>query len=589
MKTINVLPDELIGKIAAGEVVERPASVVKELVENSIDSGASEITVFIKDGGRESISVADDGRGMSPDDLKICVLRHATSKISKAEDLFNIGTMGFRGEALPSIAAVSRLAIETKVKDSISGHKMINVGGKTIEFGEHGCPDGTRVTVEKIFFNTPARLKFLKSPRTEEGHILDAISRLAVAYPEIRFKIDADGKEKLSCLSNNNPRARMLEVFGKNVSERTISFEERAETLSLHGFLGAPENSAIISRGIYLFINRRIVRDRVLNHAVMDGYRSLLSSGSSPFAVIMLDIDPSRVDVNVHPTKQEVRFDNSGAIHNFVAMAVRKAITRPPAQMAGPAKNQPDVVKAASNRPVSESVPYGKQPAYRTIPTIEAIKELKMPVTGQTIGKASLPSDRGFFSSLRVIGQLFSSFIVCENDDEDLVVVDQHAAHERIGFERLKLGMANNSLERQQLLIPEQIELQPKEAAYINENLALINASGLEIEPFGGKTFMIKTVPAILGSADIGGLVFKLASELAEIGRNVSCEELKEQILKTIACHRQIRANHALKTEEMKSLLSQMDDWPNTSTCPHGRPTYKLFSRTEVSRWFERG
>ncbi|MBI2092281.1 MAG: DNA mismatch repair endonuclease MutL, partial [Deltaproteobacteria bacterium] len=323
MAYIKILSDDLIGKIAAGEVVERPASVVKELVENSIDAGSKEIIIEIASGGRKRIAVIDDGFGMSPSDAKLSIQRHATSKISTADDLNKIKTMGFRGEALPSIAAVSKMTIET------NGFKLVISGGTAIEEGDFGCPAGTRIVIDDLFFNTPARKKFLRSDKTEEGHIIDAISRLAMAFPPIRFKFISEGKEKLACLSVDNPEARLSEIFRNSLAESAVPFNETGDGISIHGFLGRPESSRQIAQGVYLFVNKRFVRDRLLNHAVLDGYRSLLPRGSYPFAVVFLEIDPERVDVNVHPTKQEVRFDNSGAVHNFVAMAVRKTMGKP--------------------------------------------------------------------------------------------------------------------------------------------------------------------------------------------------------------------------------------------------------------------
>lgn len=582
MSKINLLPEELIGKIAAGEVVERPASIVKELVENSIDSGALEISVDITEGGKGSISVIDDGCGMGAEDMKRSVLRHATSKIISEGDLFNIKTMGFRGEALPSIASVSKFTIESKLKGEPVGHKMLAAGSKIVEFGESGCPDGTRVLADDIFFNTPARKKFLKSEKTEEGHVVDVMCRLAIANPEIRFKLKADGKDKLSCLSVNDPSARIMEVFGKKLSELTISFKEGADGLCIHGFLGLPESIGMVSQGVYLFINKRFVRDRVINHAVMNGYRSLAPSGSSPFAVIMLDIDPSKVDVNVHPTKQEVRFENSGAIHGFVEMAVRKNIQKKISNF----RSQISDVGIQNTNSSAIGSDVGNLefviPAKAGIP----LMQLDPRVRGDDMHKVN---DTSFFSRLHLIGQLFDSFILCEDHSGGFIAIDQHAAHERIGFEKLKQQLSGKGIERQRLLIPERIELQPKDGAYISENLELLEGLGLEVEPFGGKTYIIKTVPAVLADIDARALILKIAADLMDLGKESSLETVREKMLMTMACHRQVRANHRLKPDEMASLLKQMDDWPNTKRCPHGRPTYKTFSRSEVSKWFERG
>ena len=576
----------MIGKIAAGEVVERPASVVKELVENAIDAGAKEISVVIEAGGKERIVVIDDGCGMEPDDVKLSVTRHATSKIATVEDLDSIHTMGFRGEALPSIAAVSKMTIETKPVispkggfETIAGTKLVVAGGRVIESGDFGCPAGTKVLVSDLFFNTPARKKFLRGDKTEEGHVGDTVIRLALAFPEIRFKLTTDGRERLSCLSTDDPRTRLLEVFSSAAASTAVSFEEKGNGIRVHGFLGKPDSSRMVAQGVYIFVNRRYVKDRLLNHAVADGYRSLLPHGSYPFAIVMLDVDPTRVDVNVHPTKQEVRFDNSGAVHNFVAAAVRKVVQKrqclsveaPKPALSGVegCVSQEDVCVIASPKGV-------------------AISSEQFSPEFSNLSTYAPTHLRTFFSSLHVIGQLANSYILCEGEGGKFVAIDQHAAHERIGFEKLRMQTSDRRIERQQLLIPEQVELAPREAAYITEHLEQLSGTGLEIEPFGGKTFVIKSVPVLLADTDIKSLILKLARELAEIGKSSGVEELTEHILKTMACHRQVRANHRLSVPEMHALLKEMDQWPNTTLCPHGRPSYIEFSAEDVGRWFKR-
>lgn len=570
MTLVHILSDDLIGKIAAGEVVERPASVVKELVENSIDAGAKEIQVFVECGGKKKIIVMDDGCGMGPEDAKLSILRHATSKIKTPEDLDSIHTLGFRGEALPSISAVSKLTIETS-NGEISGFKIVVAGGKIVESGDFGSPKGTKILVEDLFYNTPARKKFLKGDKTEEGHIIDTLSRLALSFPNIRFKLTADGKEKLACLSVDDPKARLQEIFSGSLASSASEFEEKGDGIRIYGFLGSPGSAHRIAQGIYVFVNKRFIRDRLLNHAIVDGYRSLLPNGSYPFAIVMLDIDPTRVDVNVHPTKQEVRFDNSGAIHNFVASAVRKNVQKR------------TLASLQVNKSTCQHVDtYASQKfdAEKYRPLFQ-----NQNIDLSTCGHADV---RTYFSSLNVIGQLANSYIICEGANGKLIAIDQHAAHERIGFEKLKKQLEAGHVEQQQLLIPEQIELQAREHAYISEHLETLNALGIEIEPFGGKTFLIKSVPSLLSGIDVKPLILALANQLAEIGGSASIEETKEKALKTIACHAQVRANHSLKGEEMRSLLRQMDEWPNTDHCPHGRPSYKEFAADEIKKWFNR-
>jgi len=532
--------------------------------------------------------VIDDGCGMTREDAKLSILRHATSKISKDDDLNTISTMGFRGEALPSISAVSKMTIETKRPKELGGYKLVVSGGKVVESGDLGCADGTRIVVEDLFFNTPARKKFLRGDKTEEGHVMDTVGRLALAFPEVRFKVTADGKEKLACLSVNDTRARIPEVFSSNLAATAVPFEEVGSGIKIHGFLGSPDSARGVAQGVYLFVNKRYIRDRTLNHAVVDGYRGLLPSGSYPFAIVMLDIDPSRVDVNVHPTKQEVRFDNVGAIHNFVAAAVRKSIQKSPDHV-------PEHIQVAGGRLVEKVVasPSSVSRGARQSPEPNYMNEIAssspLATPRNDIPDVNLQTYAlRHLSTLRVIGQLANSYILCESSDGRFVAIDQHAAHERIGFEKLKRQFAERRVEQQQLLLPVQVELQPREAGYITEHLETLNGLGLEIEPFGGKTFMVKAVPSLLSDTDISSLVLTLARELSELYGSAPVEEITEHILKTMACHRQIRANHYLKREEMESLLRQMDEWPNTTHCPHGRPSYKEFTAEDVKKWFNR-
>lgn len=570
---IQILSQELIGHIAAGEVIERPASIVKELVENSIDAKALEIKVNIEGGGKEKIIVSDDGCGMMPQDASLCFARHATSKISRLDDLENISTLGFRGEALHSIYSVSKLTLETQSVGANEGFYISCAGGRVLETRSHGCPNGTKITISDIFYNTPARKKFLKGEKTEEGHIIDIISRLALAYPDIRFMLTSDGKEKFSCISVGKPKERLIEIFGDGVAVSARPFCEDGAGIKIYGHLGEPLHSTKIVQGIYIFVNGRFVKDKVINHAVQEGYRGLIPSGQYPFTVLHLEIDPARVDVNVHPTKQEVRFENSGAVHNFVAMTVKKALNKCPTltDTAG-----------VSRHSMPESLTVAV--SVRRLSDVCHSRESGDPMQ-VSVGRLS---QQGFFSSLRVIGQLAGSFILCEGEDKKFIAIDQHAAHERIGFEQLKKELKEGKIVEQRLLIPEQLLLPPKEHSALVENLKMLETLGFEAELFGGNTLIIKSMPALLVDTDIKPLVSKLARELTEFASSASTEEKVEEILRSIACHQRVRAHHKLSEPEMYALLRQMDEWPNTMTCPHGRPTYIEYSEEEVSKWFKR-
>ncbi len=613
MQRVRQLSEELIGKIAAGEVVERPASVVKELVENSIDARATEIVVDIASGGKERITVVDDGFGMSEQDARMSLQRHATSKISKEDDLFAIATLGFRGEAMPSIAAVSRLTIETKEHGVLDGTRLLVDGGRLLKSETFGCADGTRIIVEDLFFNTPARKKFLRGDKTEEGHVLDVVSKLALSHPDVRFKFRADGREKLSCVSLANRKARLAEVLGIELASMSKEFEEKNDGIRISGFLGNPDAARRVSQGIYIFINGRFIRDRLVTHAITDGYRGLLPTGAYPFAVIFLTIDPARIDVNVHPTKQEVRFENTGAIHGFVAAAVRKSVQRREAVQQGNnpyAKVLADATLEADEQSSSFSNRYAQafasgylrnsasfakcsRPAAATLDLIykpldegRQYADASVHPVENFSGETSLSAER--FASLKVIGQLGNSYILCEGVASKLVAIDQHAAHERIGFEILKRQLAEGGISSQRLLLPIQIELQPKDAAVFHEHVEKLNTLGFEIEHFGGRTYVIKSVPALLADCDVTALAFNLAREFGDIGASSSSEELTEHILKTIACHRQVRAGEDLSFDEMRALLSEMDRHPNADYCPHGRPSFVEFKADEIAKWFKR-
>lgn len=581
MGIIKELPKDLIEKIAAGEVVERPASVVKELMENAIDAGAKSIVVDLIDGGKGRIAVMDDGSGMEMADLTLCVRRHATSKIGAASDLFNINTMGFRGEALAAIGAVSRLLIETRPNRPgvIEGAKIEVTGGAVAGPQIAGCPGGTKVVVSEIFFNVPARQKFLKSANIEYGHVAEAVSGLALAYPSIRMDLSEEGRRRqcFAAVSDEGDRksleGRIISILGERYDGRLIYVAESGGDLSIRGWV-SPEGRPG-GKDVHIFLNRRPVRDKVIMHAVSSAF---VGAEGSPAAVLWIDIDPAKVDVNVHPTKREVRFMNGGAVHGFVAAAVRKATTRVhfriPSPPVGEGKGEGGII-------------YNSHPPLSPLPLREGKMDFEMKsgwseTTGIQYEMSAMSETR-----LRPIGQLGLTYVLCEDADGSLVLIDQHAAHERLGFEHLRSTYKAGGVRRQRLLIPERLEMGASAAAYIAENAGALELSGFEIEPFGGASIVVKAVPELLRDANLKALFEKLAHELEAIGRSRSVEDVVERMFSVIACHSRVRAGDKLSYGEQVELLKDMEK-NGIDRCPHGRPATIRINLSEIEKWFKR-
>lgn len=570
MSNIQVLSEDVRNLIAAGEVVERPASVVKELVENSIDAGASEIKVEITNGGLDKIIVADDGLGMDKADLICCVERHATSKLKNSEDLNCIKTMGFRGEALPSIAQVSRLSIESRPASGEveTGHALRLEGGKNLGTEMTGCPNGTRVTVSDLFYNVPARKKFLKSVRTETGHIRDMIERLALARPDIRYQLFVDGKQLMKAVVTGDLSQRASEIFGGDLVKKSYRCEADAGELRIYGLVGDPSLAQDGSRGIYWFVNGRPIRDRILSHAVVEAYRSLVPKGTTPFSMLFISINPDLVDVNVHPTKNEVRFLKSGAVHDFVLNVAKKTIE-----------------KFGARRQI------GEYPEKSDWPADKPSEKFNWQPAESAAGffcEVSPERSVANYGLLNPIGQLANTYILCEGAQGALVVIDQHAAHERIGYEKLKKAHASKSVQSQRLLVPEVIVVSTKSAPYLEDALPELNSIGFEIDHFGAENFCIKATPTIIGNINVKTVISAIAEELAEFGAATRQEDKVDAVLKLTACHAQVRAGEKLEVEEVRHLLKEMDEYEWTGRCPHGRPAVVEFGANEVAKWFKR-
>jgi len=597
---IRILEENLCNKIAAGEVVERPASVVKELLENALDAGAGEISIEVEQGGKGLVRVSDDGEGMARNDLLLCVERHATSKIASDDDLFRLRTFGFRGEALPSIAAVSRLTLSSRAAAAEAGWEVYLEGGVVRRSGAVGLPCGTVVEVRNLFFNTPARRKFLRRDETELGHIGDVVTKLALANPEVRFRLQHNGRTLIDVYRNHSLEERVAALLGRPLLKDLLPLCRDGEgPLALHGLIAQPGQNRSTSNAIFTYINGRYIRDRVVQHAVMEGYRNLLLKGRYPVVVLFLDLDPELVDVNVHPTKHEVRFRDQRQVHEFIVASLRQALrptgwlgTLPEAGPAPEGRREPAPAAAAVAADRIEEAMQAYAAGSETPDLFPRRSQAPQPwplpmAAGSEPPPAILPGPKGYFASLTIIGQYRRSYLLCQ-DGDDLVLIDQHAAHERIGFERLKAQFFADGIERQLLLFPALLELDFREAAWLGEHLDDLARLGFEIEPFGGNAFVVKATPQLLGEVIVNDLIRDVAGELAALGNSGLLEDALDKVLIRMACHGMLRANQALTPAEARALLEDLDRVDFRGNCPHGRPVMKRLALGEVERMFKR-
>lgn len=583
MSTIKILSETLSNKIAAGEVVERPAAVVKELVENALDADASRILVEIENGGRNLIRVSDNGRGLARDDALLAVERYATSKINDDSDLFNIRTLGFRGEALPSIAAVSRFSLTTRPADSDVGTGLYLEGGRLVKVVDEGAPIGTMVSVRQLFFNTPARRKFLKTITTEMAHIIDTLSTTALAWHGVHFRLLHNGKTIKNFLAAD-PAVRAVDVLGKELIKELHAIEYEKEEISINGWISSARTSRKTAQGIYLFVNGRPVRDRILQHGLMEGYERRLMKGQFPAAVLFIKIPFDRVDVNVHPTKNEVRFADPGRVHDALRFAAVSVLERIDRREWVAVPSRPPAENKLSK--VAETPAVFKRQTIDAPITAVIESSLKDVAPGLPGGQAPLWESTSL-QDCRVIGQFHGAYILCEAGD-GLILVDQHAAHERIRFEELKRTAESTAKDSQRLLLPETIDLDYRQAAALSEMLPRLQNLGLDIEPFGGSTFVVKAVPAVLADQAIGPLVREVAEALAESGFSAGLQKAMEDVLIVMACHGTVRANQVLTPTEMQHLIRQLAQCQDPSHCPHGRPTWVRWDIPAIEKLFGR-
>lgn len=600
---VRILPEQLTNKIAAGEVVERPASVIKELVENALDAGASDIIVEIEDGGKRLIRVTDNGSGMSREDALMSMERHATSKIASDADLFNLHTLGFRGEALPSIASVSRFTLSSRERGAIEGTEIYAEGGRVRDVKACGMAEGTVVSVRNLFFNTPARLKFMKSRETETGHIGEFLNRLALSRPDVRFTYRCDGKTVFRFLTGEICD-RASEILGKAVSAELYPLDTDNDGVGMLGLVGGPGVSRSSASHLYTYINGRYIRDRVVQHAILQAYRNVLERGRYPVLVLFLSVPAEDVDVNVHPTKHEVRFREQGKIHAVIQEGIEQLLRVAPWLAQGGGLRQPQVVQtpgpslsrveAVKESLLRYAVRQETLPLHRPLqqePTVgrPIVQEVPSVLQSEPLSREDSVKEEaaGYFSSLQVIGQYLAAYIVCQ-DGSDLLLIDQHAAHERVVFQELRRSLDGGALEGQSLLFPETIDISPAEAAIMREQGEALRMLSFDLEHFGGNTWLLKGVPRLLAGLDYKRALQDILEEFCGIGRSRLFDEIVDDILARIACHSVVRGQHQLSLPEIQRLLLRMDGTDFAANCPHGRPVIARITHREIEKMFKR-
>ncbi|MCK5425236.1 MAG: DNA mismatch repair endonuclease MutL [Emcibacter sp.] len=600
---IRVLSENTINQIAAGEVIERPASAVKELVENAIDAGAHNIQVVMIAGGRELISVSDDGHGMTGPELELAVERHATSKL-REDDLTDIRTMGFRGEALPSIASVSRFSMISRASGSDEAWKIEIDGGQKRDLQPAGRGQGTIVEVRDLFYATPARLKFLKAERTEFNYALDVIKRLAMAYPDVGFSL-MDGERRAFRVSAvqrellDRRLLRLTAILGSDFGDNALVIDESRENIRLSGYAGLPTYNRGNAQHQFLFVNGRPVKDKLLNGAVRGAYMDFLARSRHPVLALFLEVPTYMVDVNVHPAKAEVRFQDSGHVRGLIVGSLRRALAgaghRAATTVAGsalgafqPGSDAPSLPQY-SGRTSYPTAPsnYGTGFGDRVLDFQKPLAEGFTPPVGRVENEAEISDETIEYPLGAARGQLHETYIISQTKD-GIVIVDQHAAHERLVYERMKGHLLDNNVPRQGLLIPEVVELEQDAVDRLVERAQELEEMGLCLEGFGEGAVVVREVPALLGDTDIRGLVRDLADELMELDQAHSLKERLEDVCSTMACHGSVRAGRRLNVKEMNSLIREMEQTPHSGQCNHGRPTYVELKLSDIEKLFGR-
>ena len=654
MGKIHVLPEHVANKIAAGEVVERPASVVKELLENALDAGARYIRVNVEAGGKRLIQITDDGCGMSRDDAMLAFERHATSKLRTADDLLSVATLGFRGEALPSIASVSRLRLETRAADDAAGTVIEINGGKLLRVEEAGLPGGTSIAVRDLFFNVPARKKFLKAESTELSHVASLVTHYALAHPDKHFELHSLTNAMLVAPPVTTHAERVYQVFGTETLDQMIPLAAQVELqriglpqpppwarrepeeednadrqpgqIRVRGFVSKPEIQKLNRSSIYIFVNQRLIRDRLIQHAITEAYRNILPPTVYPVVLLFLELPTAEVDVNVHPSKTEVRFRQQSVVHDFVRDSVRAALmkARPAPQFAAQIGARPTATAALSSAaPAASSTQVSANWRELYSPAGFALRPAELPPETQRFhfeggialeANAALPvarfprqtfggaescgdafpepeaendSSLASLSTLKPLGQIRNSFILAVNED-GLWIVDQHVAHERVLFEKILRQRAAEGVESQRLLMPIIVELDPAQQAVFTEIAEELRGNGFDLEPFGSRTIAVKVSPAGVDAAQVEHMLHELLDQFASEEQALNLEKARGRIAASIACHAAIKVNMPLEQNKMEWLLAELAKTECPMTCPHGRPVVLRYSVKDIQRAFKR-
>lgn len=638
MPIIRQLPVSLVNKIAAGEVIERPASVVKEMLENSVDAGATLIEVLVEGGGTDLIRISDNGCGIEPEQLELALAPHATSKLKDSEDLFDVRTLGFRGEALASIAEISHMTLRSRVASSDSGYELRAEGSEREPIKPCAMDIGTTIEVRHLFFNTPVRRKFMKTPSTEMGHVVEAFTRVALAFPHVHMILCSNDRVQYDLPQTSRWADRIRAFFGDEVADSLISVEHQDEKVKVRGYVADPSLSRSNNRMQYLFLNGRYIRDRALQHALSEAYRGLLMVGRMPVCFLQMEIDPKTVDVNVHPTKVEVRFEDSGAIYsrllhtirhrfltsNLVAKArdvgIDSQAAQLPAPTIGPA-NSPSIAAAGSNtalmdwarsqqsvpdfRPFPSSGfsndPFRSEPIIASpasiaptawtnpaSPTQEPATPNADPLLEAIDFSTQRSSDQDLIGSSRAVGfQIHNRYLITQ-DEAGMVIIDQHALHERILFEQIKTKVLSKSLDRQRMLVPATVQLTSAEAAMAIDSKEMLAEIGFEVESFGGDTIVLNAYPSILSKRSPEEMLKQVLEALMSGGKKVNAQDVLDELMNMMACKAAIKAGDRLSDPEITALLEQRHLYHDTHHCPHGRPTALFFSREQLDKMFKR-
>ena len=592
--SIRQLPDVLINQIAAGEVVERPASVVKELVENALDAGAKRIDIDLEEGGVRLIRIRDDGGGIEADELPLAVSRHATSKIASIDDLESVATLGFRGEALPSVASVSRFRLSSRRNGSEHGAMLQVEGGKVGDVAPHPHPPGTTVEVRDLFYNVPARRKFLRAERTELSHIEEWLRALALARPDVEIRVSHNGKASRRWKGEGSLLSdiRLHEALGEDFARNALRVDHEGAGMRLHGWIAQPAYNRASTDQQYLYVNGRGVRDRNVAHAVRQAYADVLFHGRHPAYVLFLELDPRGVDVNVHPAKHEVRFRESRLVHDFVYRALHEALAETRAggsvAMHMPQASAPQLPSWSTAEPQQSAIGLRVSDAPAAYAALYAPRDDA--ASFEASARIPMPDEapNGLPPLGFAVAQLHGIYILAENAD-GLIVVDMHAAHEHIGYEKLKAAHDGAGLRTQPLLVPGSIAVSEREAEVAEREADTLAQLGFEVQRSGPQSLLLRSVPALLAHGDVEALLRDVLADLREHGTTRRVAETRDELLATMACHGAVRANRRLTVPEMNALLREMEATERSGQCNHGRPTWTRFNLAEIDRWFLRG